>query len=342
MTSKHIAITGSTPVRQLPWNEGGPTAPRSMRNKAYPALALGLTALTAAVLLPAVRLNATSADAPGPGDLVQILQTVSSIQVEAEVCIRLYPSSAETSLPTDALPTVGTAIFADSGTAWRIQNDFDPARIRFLPSVDSSFDGDATVITLLRDSMKASITTAGEQDVPYTQVCHPWLRLGMWLQSDPASYRHAITRTDLFQAHPSLLDLPEAGWNQTEFQGEAVDATLIDYGSGFPSYRILTPPGDHMRPLCIEAYAPNGLLNHQVLFRNWAIPAWGQDSAVQPIELPYTVVLLAYTPLGELCADITTTITAGSVDEPVSASSLVTPLDGAISLFDEDTRTNIW
>ncbi|MBL9120578.1 MAG: hypothetical protein JNL80_11770 [Phycisphaerae bacterium] len=288
------------------------------------------------------RVTGETAVGSGPGDLVRLLRTMETISVEATVMTRFYPTSLVTTVPTDGSPSFGSATFLDSGLAWRIQNDFDPARFTCMPVTDSSFDGDATVVTYLPLTNEATITTTGEQDVPYTNVWHPWFRLGMWLQSHPLDFRFATTRADLLIVSESSLDMANEGWEAIDFEGAAAEATMVDYGPGCPAYRIIALEDSHDQPLAIELYDASGNLSQRVYFSEWEVPTWSTNSSLAPQALPHVVTLLCFTPSGELCSDITTTITACAIDMPISAEAITTPLSQAESLFDEDTRERIW
>ena len=330
--------SGSRGTRKLRWRATSKTPSRAGR--VVLGLACASVAFAASILLPSQRVSATAGSKPGPGDLVQALRSVQTMEVKAAVVVRVFPSSVETTLPTDGVPTIGTMTFRDSGKAWRIENDFDPSRVPLFATADSSFDGDASVVTYERHLHRASFTNSGEQDHPYAVAWHPWLRLGMWLSSDKTFYRFPTTRTDLFGASDAALDSVDDEWSTEVVDGGEMDVMRVEYGEGAPLYRIATPVGEHDRPTLIELYTPEGWLSQRVYFKDWKTPAWGENSTVESRALPHHVALLCYSPAGELLSEITTTITACSVDLPLPSGSLTTPLDGAESIVDEDALSS--
>lgn len=340
LMTAHNDPNASSAPRRLPWREADrQTAGRQPRRL---VTGIALCAIAGAIAtIPALPLHATSDEGPSLGDLLVDLRSAASMSVDVNVVVRFFPTATDTSEPTDGLPSFGTALFRDQGFAWRIENEFDPERFALWPSLDSSYDGSTTVVTLLRHTGEASVTHAGEQDYPYTNAPHPWFLLGCWLEEDPASVDYHFTRTDLFEASTSKLHLADGGWEEIPWNGGTAQATVISYGGG-PSYRVIAPAGHHDRPDCIEIYAKDGHLRRSVYFADWQVPTWGSDSAVTPRPLPFVVTEEYYSPAGEVAGEWTISIHACSVDMPIPADDLVTPLDGATTLFDEDTRTPLW
>jgi hypothetical protein len=361
--SSDFAVLTTTPTRRLAWRTPQSiattprVAPRQLRVRVTGrgALLATLVMLSAFLAWPALPSRATNAQQPSPGDVVNLLRTVHSMHVDASLMIRGYQSSEETGFEGDGVPFFGTMSFRDSGPAWRIQSELDPTRVSFLASMDTSFNGDMTVFTHDRITHKASFTNAGEHAIPYSYICHPWFKLAAWTSDDPYLFGYPMTRADLLALSDGEVSLAQGGiegyepsggfvgaWQSLEFGGSPAEALTINYGTGYPSYRILTPVGNRAQPLAIEMYSPAGHLMQRSIFEDWRVPTWGENSAVDPTELPHLLTMVAFTPIGEVCADITVTITSCSIDVPIPADDMVTTLNGAESLLDEDTWTLVW
>ncbi len=331
----HRSTAGRTP-RVLPWRD----APRQRRR-----LAATIALIGAACVIPIVRTDA--ADTPGAtlGSLIRSLRDAKSLVVHATFQFRLYKAfdgEVFGSPPADGAPTLGTMLFRDQGTAWRVENEIDGTRMKAFWSVDAAFDGDHTEITNHRCEHRAWMTEAGEYPVLFSQSRNPLFWLSAWTDPDTEHAQLPVTRNALRAIPDALLALADGGWEKSTVEGAAADIRFLAGGPGLLSYTIITPPNQHDRPFLIEACDAEGLLVTQTRFDNWKIPAWGESSALTPRPLPMLVTVIGYMPNGGIQYDVTLSIDSCTVDVPIPDEEMRVSLDDATTLFHLERGVAIW
>lgn len=331
----HGSAADRTP-RVLPWRD----APRR-RNRLAAAIAL----IGVACAIPIVKTDAAEAPGATLGSLLRSLRDAKSLFVQATFQFRLYKAFDAEVLgapPADGAPTLGTMLFRDQDSAWRVENEIDSTRMKAFWSVDAAFDGDHTEITNHRCEHRAWITEAGEYPVLFSQSRNPLFWLAAWTNADPESSQLPVTRNGIRAIPDSLLALTDGGWEKGTVDGAAADIRFLAGAPGLLSYTIFAPPNQHDRPMLIEAHDADGVLATQIRFDNWKVPVWGENSALTPRPLPMLVTVIGYMPSGAIQFDVTLSIDSCTVDVPIPDEEMHVSLDDATTLFHLERGVAIW